>query len=82
MVFLIFFSIRFKLFEMDIFVSRYVVYHSITFISMGSYLLITGVIIFWVQRLGVKAPLVVTGFLPSSPGVACPSSSFPRRKAG
>jgi hypothetical protein len=62
-VFLIFFSIRFKLFEMDIFVSRYVVYHSITFIGMGSYLLITGVIIFWVQRLGVKAPLVVTGFL-------------------
>jgi hypothetical protein len=63
MAFLIFFSIRFKLFEMDIFVSRYVVYHSITFISMGSYLLITGVIIFWVQRLGVKAPLVVMGFL-------------------
>ncbi len=28
MVFVIFFSIRFKLFEMDIFVSRYIVYHS------------------------------------------------------
>ena len=61
--FLIFFSIRFKLYEMDIFVSRYVVYHSITFISMGIYLILTGMIIFWIQHLGMKASLVITGFV-------------------
>ncbi|HWR69395.1 MAG TPA: XrtA/PEP-CTERM system histidine kinase PrsK [Desulfomonilia bacterium] len=61
--FLIFFSIRFKLFEMDIFVSRYVVYHSITFISMGAYLLLTGLVILWIQHLGIKASLVMTGFI-------------------
>jgi putative PEP-CTERM system histidine kinase len=61
--FLIFFSIRFKLFEMDIFVSRYVVYHSITFISIGSYLLLTGIIILWIQKLGMKLSFVITGFM-------------------
>lgn len=61
--FLIFFSIRFKLFDMDIFVSRYVVYHSITFISMGAYLLLSGMVIFWIQHLGMKASFVITGFL-------------------
>jgi putative PEP-CTERM system histidine kinase len=61
--FLIFFSIRFKLFEMDIFVSRYVVYHSITLISIGTYLLFTGLILLWIQQLGVRLSLVVTGFI-------------------
>ncbi len=61
--FLIFFSIRFKLFEMDIFVSRYVVYHSITFISIGAYLLFTGLIIFWIERLGIRLSLVATGVI-------------------
>jgi len=61
--FLIFFSIRFKLFEMDIFVSRYVVYHSITFISIGSYLLLTGLTILWIQKLGMKLSFVITGFM-------------------
>ena len=61
--FLIFFSIRFKLFEMDIFVSRYVVYHSITFISIGAYLFLMGLIIFWVQRLGIRLSFVVMGFM-------------------
>lgn len=60
--FLIFFSIRFKLYDMDIFVSRYVVYHSITFISIGTYLIITGMVIFWIRHLGIKASLVITGF--------------------
>ncbi|HPI93707.1 MAG TPA: PEP-CTERM system histidine kinase PrsK [Deltaproteobacteria bacterium] len=61
--FLIFFSIRFKLFDMDIFVSRYIVYHSITFISMGAYLLLTGMVILWIQHLGMKASFVIAGFL-------------------
>jgi len=61
--FLIFFSIRFKLFEMDIFVSRYVVYHSITFISIGAYLLVTGLIIFWIRHLGIRLSLVVMGLI-------------------
>ena len=52
--FLIFFSIRFKLFEMNIFVSRYVVYHSITFISIGTYLLFTGLVLIWIRQLGSK----------------------------
>jgi len=61
--FLIFFSIRFKLFEMDIFVSRYVVYHSFTFVSVGSYLFLLGLFIFWIQTLGMRPSFVVTGFL-------------------
>ena len=61
--FLIFFSIRFKLFEMDIFVSRYIVYHSITFISIGTYLLFTGVILFWVNQMGIRMSLVATGLV-------------------
>ncbi len=61
--FLIFFSIRFKLFEMDIFVSRYVVYHSITFISIGTYLLFTGLILLWINQLGVRLSLVIMGFI-------------------
>jgi putative PEP-CTERM system histidine kinase len=60
---LIFFSIRFKLFEMDIFVSRYVVYHSITFISIGSYLILTGLIILGIQKLGIELSFVITGFI-------------------
>lgn len=60
--FLIFFSVRFKLFEMDIFVSRYVVYHSITFICIGSYLLLTGIVILWIQKLGMELSFVITGF--------------------
>jgi putative PEP-CTERM system histidine kinase len=62
-VFLIFFSIRFKLFEMDIFVSRYVVYHSITLISIGIYLLFTGLILIWIKQLGVRLSLVIMGFI-------------------
>jgi putative PEP-CTERM system histidine kinase len=61
--FLIFFSIRFKLFEMDIFVSRYVVYHSITLISIGTYLLFTGLILFWVKHLGIKLSMASMGFI-------------------
>jgi len=61
--FLIFFSIRFKLFEMDIFVSRYVVYHSITLISIGTYLLFTGLILLWIKQLGVRLSLVIMGFI-------------------
>jgi len=60
--FLIFFSIRFKLFEMDIFVSRYIVYHSITFISIGAYLLVTGIIILGIRELGIRPSFVTTGF--------------------
>ncbi|MGC9323115.1 MAG: XrtA/PEP-CTERM system histidine kinase PrsK [Desulfomonilia bacterium] len=61
--FLIFFSIRFKLFEMDIFVSRYVVYHSITFLSIGAYLLAAGIILLGIQKLGLEPSFVTTGFL-------------------
>ena len=61
--FLIFFSIRFKLFDMDIFVSRYVVYHSITFISIGTYLIITGLVLFWVKHLGITLSMVTMGFI-------------------
>ncbi|HHO76396.1 MAG TPA: PEP-CTERM system histidine kinase PrsK [Deltaproteobacteria bacterium] len=60
--FLIFFAIRFKLFEMDIFVSRYVVYHSITFLSIGAYLFAMGLIILGVQRMGLQLPFVTIGF--------------------
>lgn len=60
---LVFFSIRFRLYDMDIFVSRYVVYHSITLVSMGVYLLVTGMVIFWIQHLGIRASLVVTGLI-------------------
>jgi len=61
--FLIFFSIRFKLFEMDIFVSRYVVYHSITFISIGTYLLFTGLVLIWIGQFGLKLSLATMGFI-------------------
>ena len=60
--FLIFFSIRFKLYDMDIFVSRYIVYHSITFVSIGTYLIVTGMVILWIRHLGMRASLVITGF--------------------
>lgn len=61
-VFVIFFSIRFKLFEMDIFVSRYVVYHSFTFLSIGAYLVAMGLFLLGVQRLGLKISFVGMGF--------------------
>ncbi|HNY64745.1 MAG TPA: PEP-CTERM system histidine kinase PrsK [Deltaproteobacteria bacterium] len=61
--FVIFFSIRFKLFEMDIFVSRYVVYHSATLLIIGAYLIVMGLLILGVQRLGLELPYVWTGFL-------------------
>ncbi len=60
--FLIFFAIRFKLFEMDIFVSRYVVYHSITFLSIGAYLFAMGLLILGVQKLGIELSFVTIGF--------------------
>jgi putative PEP-CTERM system histidine kinase len=60
--FLIFFSIRFRLFDMDIFVSRYIVYHSITFLSIGAYLFAMGLFIFGVQRLGIQLSFVTIGF--------------------
>ncbi|HOM29086.1 MAG TPA: PEP-CTERM system histidine kinase PrsK [Deltaproteobacteria bacterium] len=60
---LVFFSIRHRLFELDVFVSRYVVYHSLTLLSMGLYLVLTGAAILGVQRLGLKSPVVVTGFI-------------------
>jgi hypothetical protein len=62
-IFVIFFSIRFKLFELDIFVSRYVVYHSVTFLSIGAYLLGIGLFIMGIQRLGIRLSFVVTGFI-------------------
>ena len=61
--FLIFFSIRFKLFEMEIFVSRYVVYHSLTFLSIGAYLVAAGLIILGIHRLGLRPGFVTTGFV-------------------
>ncbi|HQH99776.1 MAG TPA: PEP-CTERM system histidine kinase PrsK [Deltaproteobacteria bacterium] len=61
-VFIIFFSIRFRLFEMDIFVSRYVVYHSATFLIIGAYLLGMGLVIIGIQRLGIRLPFVIMGF--------------------
>ncbi|HOD69550.1 MAG: Globin-coupled histidine kinase [Deltaproteobacteria bacterium ADurb.BinA179] len=60
--FVIFFSIRFKLFEMDIFVSRYIVYHSITFLSIGAYLVAMGLFLLGVQRLGIRISFVGLGF--------------------
>ncbi len=61
-VFVLFFSIRFKLFEMDIFVSRYIVYHSFTFLSIGAYLVAMGLFLLGVQRLGLKISFVGMGF--------------------
>lgn len=61
-VFMLFFSIRFKLFEMDIFVSRYIVYHSFTFLSIGAYLVVMGLFLLGVQRLGLKISFVSMGF--------------------
>ncbi|MDI9527662.1 MAG: PEP-CTERM system histidine kinase PrsK [Pseudomonadota bacterium] len=61
-VFVLFFSIRFKLFEMDIFVSRYIVYHSFTFLSIGAYLVAMGLFLLGVQRLGLKISFVSMGF--------------------
>lgn len=61
--FVIFFSIRFKLFEMDVFVSRYVVYHSVTFLIIGAYLMGMGLIILGVQHLGIHLSFVGMGFL-------------------
>lgn len=60
--FVLFFSIRFKLFEMDIFVSRYVVYHSITFLSIGAYLVVMGLFLLGIQRLGIRVSFVGMGF--------------------
>ena len=60
--FVLFFSIRFKLFEMDIFVSRYIVYHSLTFLSIGGYLVAMGLLLLGVQRLGLRFSFVATGF--------------------
>lgn len=62
-VFVIFFSIRFKLFEMDVFVSRYVVYHSATFLIIGAYLLGMGLLVLGVQKLGLELSFVAMGFL-------------------
>jgi putative PEP-CTERM system histidine kinase len=61
--FIIFFSIRFKLFEMDVFVSRYVVYHSATFLIIGAYLMGMGLIILGVQHLGIHLSFVAMGFM-------------------
>ena len=59
----VFFSIRHRLFSMDIYVSRYIVYHSVTFICIGIYLLANGIIIFIIQRLALHPSFVVMGFL-------------------
>ena len=58
---IIFFSVRYRLFLMDIFVSRYVVYHSLTFLLVGGYLLIMGLILVGVGRLGLELPFVAAG---------------------
>lgn len=62
MIFVIFFSIRFRLFEMDIFVSRYIVYHSATFLMIGAYLLGMGLLVLGIQSLGIKLSFVGMGF--------------------
>ncbi len=62
MIFVIFFSIRFRLFEMDIFVSRYIVYHSASFLIIGAYLLGMGLVILGVQSLGIQFSFVGMGF--------------------
>ncbi|MEA2101912.1 MAG: hypothetical protein U9P80_04980, partial [Thermodesulfobacteriota bacterium] len=51
---IIFFSVRYRLFEMNIFVSRYVVYHSVTLLAVGAYVLIMGLILVGVKRLGME----------------------------
>lgn len=61
--FVIFFSIRFKLFEMDVFVSRYVVYHSATFLIIGAYLMGMGLLVLGIQHLGIQLSFVGMGFL-------------------
>jgi putative PEP-CTERM system histidine kinase len=48
---------------MNVNVSRYVIYRSLTFISVGLYLCISGLIIFGIQDLGMNATFVITGFL-------------------
>jgi putative PEP-CTERM system histidine kinase len=60
---LIFFSIRYRLFDLDVFVSRYVVYHSVTFVGIGLYLVLTGMVLVGIRHLGLRAPFVVTGFV-------------------
>lgn len=59
----VFFSIRQRLFTLDIFVSRYVVYHSFTFLGIGIYLVVGGLVIFGMQRLGLNPSFVAVGFL-------------------
>ncbi|MEN6475130.1 MAG: XrtA/PEP-CTERM system histidine kinase PrsK [Syntrophaceae bacterium] len=59
----VFFSIRHRLFAVDILVSRYAIYHSITFLSVGIYLCMSGLIIYGMHRLGLSASFVMTGFL-------------------
>lgn len=60
---LIFFSIRHKLFDMDIFVSRYVVYHSITVLAVGAYLFFMGLSMLGLRWLGIELSFFATGSL-------------------
>ncbi len=59
----VFFAVRFRLFDMDVFVSRYVVYHSLTFVGIGAYLVMTGAVIWGIRILGLGSSVVVTGFV-------------------
>lgn len=49
---IVFALVRHQLLDVDIFVSRYVIYSSVTLLASGIYLFLVGLIVFGVQRLG------------------------------
>ncbi|MCD6570052.1 MAG: PEP-CTERM system histidine kinase PrsK [Deltaproteobacteria bacterium] len=56
-------SIRARLLEIDIFVSRYVVYHSITLLAAGAYLLGIALVVYGVQYLGIMPSFLTIGLI-------------------
>jgi len=60
---MVFSALRLRPFAMNINVSRYVIYRSLTFMGVGLYLCISALIIFGIHDLGLNASVVMTGFL-------------------
>lgn len=56
-------SIRARLLESDIVVSRYVVYHSITFLAVGAYLVGVGLVVYIVRYLGIAPSFLTIGLV-------------------
>ncbi|MBI5137297.1 MAG: hypothetical protein HZA24_08190 [Nitrospirae bacterium] len=51
--------VRHRLLDVDVFVSRYVIYHSITLAAVGTYLLVVGLAVLGLRQLGDRMPVVL-----------------------